>query len=273
MANFTEEDKLNLLSQPGTFYIRKKSTDPWQSVVFQNGATYSLNTETASIRFDDVGNVKDEVSDETVTINVSSGQVLNLDYIEMLSGGLFTKEVIDGSTVSGETQDITGGYVFNEAYVFENQNGDGSIITVNSVTQDPGGADTSLTEDTDYFVFTLPEVGSAIMFKDTVDTDNTKDLQIDYDYTPSDTVKLKRGGIKSIDSIQVAFETLDPNDEYVVYTFYKVFTDGNLGHGFSPEDAAEPITMDLTFTARKDTNRTANDQLFSIERGRETKLA
>lgn len=267
MATFNETDELQLLAQPGFFYVRKQETDSWQKIVFQNGSNYSVNTETSSIAFDDVGDVRDEVADETVTINTSSGQVLNLDYIELISGGLYTKTTTDATPVSGATQDITGGYEFDKAYMIENQNGDSSEPTINSVTQDPSGTPVTLTADTDYVVFNLPEVGWAISFFDTVDTDNTADIEIDYDYTPASKTKLSRGGVKTIDSIQLAFQTLDANDEYVTYYFYKVYTDGNIGHGFGAENSAEAITMDLTFTARKDTNRTAGEQLYTIEKG------
>lgn len=273
MATFNETDELQLLAQPGFFYVRKKDTDPWQKIVFQNGSTYSVNTDTSSIAFDDVGDVRDEVSDETVEISTSSGQVLNLDYIELITGGLYTKTVIDGDPVTGEKQTISAEWDYDRAYLFENQNGDGSEPTVNSVTLDPEDTAVTLVEDTDYFVFKLPEVGWAISFLDTVDTDNSLDVEIDYDYTPAEKTKLTRGGKKTIDSIQLAFQTLDANDEYVTYYFYKVYTDGNIGHGFSPENSAEPVTMDLSFTARKDTNREAGDQLYSVERGGTEPLA
>lgn len=273
MAKFSETDQLQLLAQPGYFYVRKLETDPWQRIVFQNGSNYSVNTDTASIAFDDVGDVRDEISDETVTINTSSGQVLNLDYIELVTGGLYSKTTTAGTPVAGATQDVEAGWNYDQVIVIENQNGDGSEPTVNSVTQDPSGTPVTLLADTDYFMVKLPEVGWGIMVQDTVDSDNSFALEIGYDYTPAAKTKLSRGGVKVIDPIQLAFETLDGNDEYVTYYFYKVYTDGNIGHGFSPENSAEPITMDLTFTARKDTNRTSGDQLYSVERGGTTPLA
>lgn len=270
---FTAADELQLLAQPGYWYVKKNESDPWQKFVFQNGATYQINTETASIAFDDVGDVRDEVSDETVTLSLSSGQVLNQDLIELIGGGLFKKTTVAGTPVSGAVQEIDAGWSYDQVIMIENQNGDGTEPTVNTVTQDPGGTPTTLTADTDYFVVKLPEVGWGIMLVDTVDTDPTYGLEIDYDYTPADRVKITRGGVKTIDSIIMAFQTMDGNDEYVTYEFYKVYTDGNLGHGFSPENSAEPITMDLTFTARKDTNRASGDQLYNMDRGATTPLA
>ena len=107
---FTSADTNTLLSQPGYFYYRSYGTsNPWTKAVFANGASYSPATETAEIAFDDVGTVRDEVSNETVEVSISSGRVLDFDFINDLTGGLYTKETVAGTPVVGAAQTVDSG--------------------------------------------------------------------------------------------------------------------------------------------------------------------
>jgi hypothetical protein len=144
--------------------------------------------------------------------------------------------------------------------LIENQNGDGSLPTINSVT---GSVDGALVLDTDYFVTKLPEAGWAIYVVDSVSvTTESQDIVINVDYTPAAQTILKRGGVKVMTPIQLAFQTVDVNGDYVQFIFYKAFGNGADGHGFSPENSAESVTMDLVFTAKMDANRPGGDKLF-----------
>jgi hypothetical protein len=269
---FTTADERNLLSQPGYFYSRAYgSTGGWDKSVFMNGSTYQANTDSVEIAFEDVGTVRNEVSDETVEISISAGQVLDLSLISRLSGGLFSYETVSGTPVVGATQTLeSGDWSYQRTALIENQNGDGSVISITSVT---GSVDGALVEDTDYFITKLDGAGWAVVLIDSSTiTTETQDMVIVYDYTPSAQTILKRGGVKIIDPIELAFQTIaksqaDGTDEYVTYYFYKCFSNGNIGHGFSPENEATPITMDLGFTAKKDINRTSGDQLYKVVRG------
>ena len=267
MANFTNADEKKLLSQPGFLYYRSyESSDPWNKAVFLNGATYTPTVESAEIAFDDVGNVRDEVSTETVELTFDSGRVLDFDMINDLTGGLYTKSVVDGTPVSGAEQVVSSGsWSFDNVFVIENQNADLSEITINSVT---GSVDGALVEDTDYFKVKLPEVGWGIYIVDSATvTVEAQDMTVDYDYTPASKTILKRGGTKIITPIELAYQTVDEDGNYAQFFFYKCFTNGADGHGFSPEQTAEPVVMSLTFTAKKDTNRETGDELMRKEIG------
>jgi hypothetical protein len=272
MANyFNETDERSLLSRPGFFYYRDYGTnDPWKRAVFMNGASYQINTETSQIIFDDVGIIRDEISKETIEITVSSGQVLNLELIEDLTGGLYTYETVAGTPVSGATQTLTSGkWNLESAYLFENQNGDGTAPTVSSVV----GATDGTLASTDYDLVKLEGAGWSIVLKTGGNiTTESQDITITYDYTPAQKRILKRGGMKVIHPIELAFQTIAPNqdtgqDEFITFYFYRASSDGNLGHGFSPETSSEPISMDLKFTAFPDVNRPIGDQLYSVVRG------
>lgn len=269
---FGTADERNLLSQPGYFYSRTYGTsDAWDKSVFMNGSTYQTNTDSVEIAFEDVGTVRDEVSDETVDIAISAGQVLDLELISKLTGGLYSYESTAGTLVSAAEQVLSSGsWSYDVTALIEGQNGDGSIPTINSVTADTDGV---LVEDTDYFITKLEGAGWAVVLKDSVTlSTESQDITVNYDYTPSAKTTIKRGGAKIINPIELAFQTIgqsqiDGSDEYVTYYFYKCFTNGNIGHGFSPENEATPITMDLGFSAKKDINRTSGDQLYSVVRG------
>ena len=269
---FSQSDERNLLSQPGFFYFRDYgSSSAFQKAVFMNGSSYQVNSETAEIAFDDVGTVSEEISTETVDINISAGQVLDLNLITSLSGGLYSLETVAGTLVEGHEQVVNSGkWDFDKTILLDHQNHDLSEISITSVT---GSVDGALSDGTDFVEVKLEGVGRAIVIFDTVNlTTDNQNLTIVFNYTPSSKKIMKRGGVKVIQPIEIAFQTVATSvdsgeDEFVTYYFYKAFPSGNIGHGFSPENSAEPITMDLTFSAKSDTNRDSGDRLYSVVRG------
>ncbi len=264
---FTSADTNTLLSQPGYFYYRDfGSTGPWNKAVFANGATYTPAVETAEIAFDDVGTVREEIANETAEIALSSGRVLDFNFIHALTGGLYTKEVVAGTLVSGHVQTVaSGAWAYDQVILLDKQNGDLSKQTIASVV---GSVDGALVANTDYFMTFLPEVGWAIYIKDTATvTTLVQNIVVTYSYTPNAQTILKRGGVKIMQPIELAFQTVAEDGDYVQFLFYKCYTNGADGHGFSPENSSEPVTMDFTFTAKKDINRASGDQLFRKVKG------
>lgn len=267
MANFTNTDLDTLLAQPTFFGYRPYGSGaPFAKAVFANGASYTQNTEVTTISFDDVGDVQDQVANETATISISSGRVLDPEFIYDITGGLYTKTIIDGTPVVGATQNIaSGAWLFDEIVLVENQNGD---LTEPSMTSVTGSVDGALVDGTDYNMVFLPNVGWGIAIVDSATvTVEAQDIDLVYDYTPAGSTKLTRGGVKTITPIEIGFEVINDDGTYNQFIFYKCSSDGADGHGFGSENSAEPITMDLTFSAKKDTNRADGDQLNSKEFG------
>lgn len=119
------------------------------------------------------------------TINVQFLENVDADKISMLTGA--TVSAVAGTLVSGATQTVLAdSYAFNQFIKIENQNGDGSAITVNSVT---GATDGLLVAWTDYYVGqnTAWEYGIFIIDSLTVTT-VSQNLTVDYDYTPNASV-------------------------------------------------------------------------------------
>lgn len=106
------------------------------------------------------------------------------DALENLFKGLITKTVVAGTPVAGATDPIDGtGKDFGDFLEIEFQNGDGSALTINSVT---GSVDGALVADTDFQLVKNGQgkYGIAIIDSATVTT-MTQTFTVDYDYTPN----------------------------------------------------------------------------------------
>ena len=271
-ATYTDADRYNLLSQPGIWSYRNYgSAGAWTEAVLANGASWNITPEIVPIEFDDAGTVQEEVADETVDISVSMGQVLNMDAVEALGGGLWTKSTVAAAPVVGAGQvKASGSWAYSTPWLLINDangyvvNNSGVTPTITSIT---GSTDGAIVEDTDFFLTWLEGSGWAIVIIDSATvTTLDQSMTVVMTYTPFASTTLKRGGIKVVTPIEMKFSTLDPNNLTVDYIFYKVFSQGTFGHGFSPENDAQPILSDMTFSAKKDTSRASTDQLMRIDR-------
>lgn len=114
-----------------------------------------------------------------------SAELFNIDYdnISALNDGLFTKATVAASPVAGATQTIaSGSWSYDGFIAIENQNGDGSEITVNSVTL---GTDGAIVEDTDFFVMKSGGIWGIYIIDSATVTTESQSVVIDYDYTPA----------------------------------------------------------------------------------------
>lgn len=264
--SFSDADQLTLLTNPGVFSYRPYgSSEDFHRAVFANGASYSIATESIPVQFDDVGDVTDVISKMTAEISISSGRVLDLDFLAAISGGLFKVTNTGGILTSGSYSVASGNWSYNKFILLPGQNASGLKQTITSVT---GLVDGALAVAVDYDQVFFPEIGWGIMVKDSTDvTTESQTITVDYSYTPVAVKKMSMGGAKHIEPLEIKFETENSAGKTVTYNFYKCFPSGNMGHSFSPENSAEPATIDLTFTAKCDTTRSGTDldQLAYIE--------
>ena len=160
-------------------------------------ATPGVLTRVASVRglvsnFDNTVNAVDIKADDTGTVFKGyipevrfEGSFLenaDRDTIVLLLGG--TPSDVAGVLVGGASQVLASGdWAYNGANIVENQNGDGSILTINSVT---GGTDGLLVVGTDYFVGQDVNGKTIVTIIDSATvTTETQAMTIDYDYTPN----------------------------------------------------------------------------------------
>lgn len=192
---------------------------------------------------------------------------IELSNINKLMSGTTEYTSVAGPTVSGATQTVSSGdWAYNKFVPIENQNGDGSAITVNSVS---GGTDGPLVEDTDYYVGQNAQGKYGIFVIDSATvTTESQDLTLDYDYTPSASRQLS-GGSSSVELTPRAFRlrknlgTVASPKYFTVY-IYAAVNEGGLALTFPRFDSTDPNTIEVSLVGQLDTDRSDLDQLFSI---------
>lgn len=144
--------------------------------------------ENQRIEFDNVDSLEKFVKGTHVQVTFDLAEI-NFDNLSVLDAGMINLTTVAGSLVSGAEQIVSAGaWNYSQFIKIENQNGDGSAITVNSVT---GGTDGALVEDTDFYVGQNENGDYGIFVLDTVDvTTLNQTITIDYDYTPNASKKL-----------------------------------------------------------------------------------
>lgn len=142
--------------------------------------------ETLEVEFDNTASLKFFKNGQKGAFTFQLGEI-DLTILSQLEQGLTSLATTAAALVAGATQTLTSGeWDVNTFYEIENQNGDGSIITINSVT---GGTDGALTVNDDYDLVVTGEGKYGIVLQDvaaaTLLTTTAQDIVIDYDYTPN----------------------------------------------------------------------------------------
>lgn len=124
----------------------------------------------------------DRSAKKVPTFNIAWYDVANLDAWAYVHG--YKVENVAGTLVSGSTQDVVNPSAYLSFIVIDNQNGDGSAITVNSVT---GSTDGALVAGTDYEVVQAGGKYGIQLISGGAITTLTQTFTINYDYTPNAT--------------------------------------------------------------------------------------
>ena len=172
----------------GILEIADYGTTNWVRVASVRNLTHNFDNtaQSVDIKADDTGTVFKGFKPES-RIEGSFLENADRDLMLKMLGG--TDSDVAGSLVSGATQVVaSGAWGYNDPIVVENQNGDGSLLTINSVT---GGTDGLLVANTDYFVGQNAAGQTVITIIDSATvTTEAQTMTIDYDYTPNATEKL-----------------------------------------------------------------------------------
>lgn len=200
-----------------------------------------------------------------VTVTASFYQQY-LEKISKLMGGAGTYSTVAGTLVSGAEQTLASGdWAYNTFYPITNQNGDGSAITVNSVT---GGTDGALVADTDYVLSVANGVYGITILDSVTVTTLSQDMVIDYDYTPSAQEIIKVGSASvDITAYEVRIrKPIEGTSKYQTMYIYSAANEGGFTFGFPRYDVDDVPFQEVTLVGTVDTSRTDTDQLFSIVR-------
>ena len=265
---YDNSDKLGLLSAPGHWDVKERdSAGPFVHAVFQNGASWSYEKTPVQNVWDDQGVVDEIITEQTVSISVSSGQVLNPTLITLLSGGMFDYNETAGSVIEGASMTMAAGtWNFDRPFLLKDGDKKVSLEAVKPTIVAITNGTTPLVAGTDYFLTLLPGSGWAIVpLAGGVLTDNDVPIVIsDFDYTQAGKIVVSGGDKNIAVPLQMRFHTERRDGVGVVYWFKNVYSTGSLGHGFGAVESFEQVAMDLTFTARVDT-RLEDKKLFEIE--------
>jgi hypothetical protein len=187
-----------------------------------------------------------------------------LDNIAALSGGLATVTQNAGTLVSGASQVVSSGeWGYNDFIKIENQNGDGSAITVNSVS---GATDGALVEETDFYVGQNDhdEWGIFIIDSATLTTES-QDITINYDYTPNASKELNAGtSTLELTAKIVRFTHTDENGKKFELTIWSATPSGGFTITFPAATNDQVMTLPISLEGKPDTSRADGKQLFTI---------
>lgn len=230
----------------------------------REGVSFALNFDKTEEEAGNIGKLSARAKNMTVALTPSDLLSWDLEAIQQSSGGLFNLENVAGTPVAGATQVISSGWVKNTFYSIENQNGDATVPTINSVT---GSVDGALTVDTEYIVVKQGSEGWGIILLDAITTD-AQNITIDYDYTPSagkimtagtSSIILSRGWVRLRHYTDTALTTYD-----VEIFIYGVDMDAGISFalGGANSDTVDAITVALT--GNLDTSLADGKQLLSV---------
>jgi hypothetical protein len=212
-------------------------------------------------------NVEDRkiLSDQMASIEFTQIEVINPDIENVVGGSLVTIVNVAAAPVVGASQTAaSGSWNYNNFIKFDNQNGDGTIISVTSVT---GGTDGALVEGTDFFVGQndAGEYGIFIIDSLTVTTES-QDMVIIYDYTPNASTEYHYGGKFDVDEFQLRLtniETVAGVRKSIVWTFYKCTLANESEFAFKKYNEEDTrVSVPIVVEGRKDVSRDAGKQLY-----------
>lgn len=153
------------------------------------GLSFNHKVETQTIPFDNTEEIKQFKNGQRASLTFQLAE-FDLTTFGILDDGLVINSTIAGTLVSGATQTVTSGSWLEKNFIeIENQNGDGSAITVNSVT---GATDGALVADDDYEVVKNGQgkYGIVLNLAGAALTTEAQNLTINYDYTPNASKKV-----------------------------------------------------------------------------------
>lgn len=258
------EQTWKLGQNPGRLYVKPEGTDDWiRMAAIRNLTVIADNTEETEINSDDEGTL----------IRTTNQQVrVECDFLKPfdpeLFGKLFNLEVavVNGAEVEGEEQVLTSGqWTSGVFYELENQNGDGTAPTINSVT---GATDGALTADDDYELIKVGGVWG-LVFQSAANggtlTTLAQNVTIDYDYTPaaSKQVVLDTGSATKV-TMAIRVEEIRTDDKERSLELSAATLSSEFSWGFlDVQEAGDVAVTSVVFNSNKGATLTYKDEVLS----------
>lgn len=223
------------------------------------GIIFQESWENVEVESDNAGKVSLGITNHVAGI---SGELMeiNLTNLHNLRGGIDNYENIPGELVQGVEQVVAQGSWTTDKFIkIVNQNGDGSPITINSIT---GTTTEELTPEVDYFLAQNEFGEYGIIVQDGVATNQA--LTINYDYTPNAAVKLSSGGKTVISPKVVRVTNINEFGKKFQITIFKAKNQEGINIEFPADSSGEVATCPITLQGEVDATREVGSQLFEI---------
>ncbi len=188
---------------------------------------------------------------------------LHLPNLEKLLDGVATVTSQAGTLQSGVDQVVaSGAWAYDRFIPFENQNGDGSQPTVNSVT---GGTDGALTEDTDYFIMKDQDGIWGLYVIDSVNlSTESQTITINTDYTPAASKTLKMGAKSASLTAKIVEFSKTISSKVFRARLWKAKNESGITLAFPDSAGEEPASIPVSLIGRIDEDRSDGEQLIEI---------
>ena len=207
------------------------------------GINFDYIIETVEIKSGNYGVISERVKSRKADIKFSLEEIKNLELLQKMQG-IDEFSTVSASIVSGATQKISDGEA-NTFYRIENQNGDGSAVSVTSIT--------GLSENTDYEIVKDSEGDYGIVFLASFAGEKT----VTYDYTPSAAKVFKTGDSITVAAKCIRLVNTDENGKDFMITAEHAKKVNGFTFAFPDLDSDEQMAAEIQFTATKDPNNTS----------------
>lgn len=202
--------------------------------------------EQQNIEFDNVDDLRQFAEGDKCQFEFVLTEI-NLTNLAKFDKGLVNLTTVAGTPVSGAEQVIASPFVPNKFYKLENQMGDGSAPTINSVT---GATDGALDADDDYHLVVNGQGEYGIVLNTVAGGTNITTLSqaitIDYDYTPAASKKITFTKQGTKDEIVMRLVNKDADDKEFRIDVEKVTNVQAPAIDFAGDDEAEVATVPMT---------------------------
>lgn len=187
-----------------------------------NGIKYTEEMKISTFENDNAID-RDRVVEQKGKIEFEQVQMLNESARAIMRGTLDTIVNIAGTPVTDHEQEYAANGWSVETFIPFDQisySGVGGAIAVPTnigLTQDTAGTPVTLTVDTDYIVGQGEDGRWGVFMVDSGTTDDTKDLEIEFDYTPKTATEYYTGGKSELPTFYVRLTNENEDGDLVVW--------------------------------------------------------
>lgn len=202
-----------------------------------------MMSEVQSIEFDNVDDLRQFAEGDKVQLSFLLAEI-NLTNLAKLDKGLVNLTTVAGTIVNNYSQVVaSGAWAYNTFIPFDNQNGDGTAITPDSVTAGTNGL---LVSETDYFITSVNGIRGIIVKDSATVTTLAQTITIVYDYTPSASKKITFNKIGTKQLVVCRITNTDSDGNEFKIDIEDVTNIQAQSIDFTADDEADVATMPVT---------------------------